>query len=233
MASTEISDNVLYSENKDFINDYLEVLINRLTHSNMALEKDLGNPDDSKNAIKLKDNMNAFKYLLSSVNDTELLSEDLIIKVASMVNDSSPFISNGYRKIGNKLAETDILISKPDTIKNDMSNLIEDYNNLDNSDIFEKEARFHINFIKIHPFEDGNGRTSRLILNYNLLKQGIAPVIITDDLLEYYHTYIADNDVDSMKKLFIIQSTKENNLLNEMFGKYNTNYQQDDNNIKK
>lgn len=233
MASTEISDNILYSENKDFINDYLEVLINRLTHSNMALEKDLGNPDDSKKAIKLKDNMNAFKYLLSSVNDTELLSEDLIIKVASMVNDSSPFISNGYRKIGNKLAETDILISKPDTIKNDMSNLIEDYNNLDNSDIFEKEARFHINFIKIHPFEDGNGRTSRLILNYNLLKQGIAPVIITDDLLEYYHTYIADNDVDSMKKLFIIQSTKENNLLNEMFGKYNTNYQQDDNNIKK
>ena len=41
--------------------------------------------------------------------------------------------------------------------------------------------------VKIHPFVDGNGRTSRLIMNLDLMNHGYNPVIIKKaDRLEYY-----------------------------------------------
>ena len=45
----------------------------------------------------------------------------------------------------------------------------------------------HIEFVKIHPFIDGNGRTSRLLMNLELIKAGFPPVVIElEDRLEYY-----------------------------------------------
>ncbi len=42
----------------------------------------------------------------------------------------------------------------------------------------ELAARLHYKFVRIHPFDDGNGRISRLVMNYILLKHGLPPVII-------------------------------------------------------
>ncbi len=39
-------------------------------------------------------------------------------------------------------------------------------------------AVFHHKFVLIHPFDDGNGRLSRLLMNYILMKNGFPPVII-------------------------------------------------------
>lgn len=45
----------------------------------------------------------------------------------------------------------------------------------------------HGELVKIHPFVDGNGRTSRLLMNLDLMNHGFNPVIIKkEDRLEYY-----------------------------------------------
>ena len=45
----------------------------------------------------------------------------------------------------------------------------------------------HGEFVKIHPFIDGNGRTSRLLLNFELMKNGYTPIIIKkENRLRYY-----------------------------------------------
>ena len=50
-----------------------------------------------------------------------------------------------------------------------------------------KIIEFTCRFINIHPFIDGNGRTSRLLTNLELLKLGYPPItILTIDRLEYY-----------------------------------------------
>jgi len=47
-------------------------------------------------------------------------------------------------------------------------------------------AMLHYKFVRIHPFDDGNGRVSRLLMNYVLLRNGLPPVIIkTDDKANY------------------------------------------------
>lgn len=51
----------------------------------------------------------------------------------------------------------------------------------------ERAARIHGEFVKIHPFVDGNGRTSRLLMNLELMKTGFpATVIEVAQRLDYY-----------------------------------------------
>ena len=59
----------------------------------------------------------------------------------------------------------------------------------------ERAAVVHIDFVKIHPFIDGNGRTARLLLNFELMKSGYPPIVIENDSradyyasLDYAHT---------------------------------------------
>lgn len=47
-----------------------------------------------------------------------------------------------------------------------------------NNNPVEIAAEFHYRFVSIHPFDDGNGRIARLLMNYHLLKTGYPPAII-------------------------------------------------------
>ncbi len=57
-------------------------------------------------------------------------------------------------------------------------------------------VRLHITFVRIHPFFDGNGRLSRLVSNFPVLKAGLPPIIIPreqrkayiDALSAYHHS---------------------------------------------
>ncbi|MCA8253455.1 Fic family protein [Burkholderia sp. AU31624] len=52
-----------------------------------------------------------------------------------------------------------------------------------------RAAELHTRFVKIHPFVDGNGRTGRLLLNFELMKSGYPPAVIRkEDRLAYYDT---------------------------------------------
>lgn len=62
----------------------------------------------------------------------------------------------------------------------------------------ERAARVHGEFVKIHPFVDGNGRTARLLMNLELMKAGFPALLIqVEQRLAYYetldHAHCTDN----------------------------------------
>ncbi|KAF2518287.1 Fic family protein [Flavobacterium salilacus subsp. salilacus] len=75
-------------------------------------------------------------------------------------------------------------------------------------------AEFHYKFIRIHPFDDGNGRTARILMNFILMKFGYPPVIVKAEDKENYFAalrladtgnieafvnYIAKNTIHSLE----------------------------------
>lgn len=66
-------------------------------------------------------------------------------------------------------------------------------------------AEFHARYESIHPFQDGNGRTGRMILFRECLVHGIVPIIIEDDnRMEYIDglsDYRKNGSIDSLKTL--------------------------------
>lgn len=96
---------------------------------------------------------------------------------------------------GNSQAKVDDIIETSNHFKlvdymldvaNDMNKLLNWYNSLEKV-TFEDIVKFHSDFEKIHPFQDGNGRVGRIIMFKECLKNDIIPFIILDkDKLFYY-----------------------------------------------
>lgn len=69
----------------------------------------------------------------------------------------------------------------------EMQQLIAWHQQADQLHPIARAAELHTRFVKIHPFIDGNGRTGRLLLNFDLMKLGYPPAVIRkEDRLAYY-----------------------------------------------
>lgn len=88
-----------------------------------------------------------------------------------------------------------------------------------NIDPFELAIWTHAEFVGIHPFRDGNGRTSRLIMNYQLMKHNYLPVNIPfEKRMEYYKAldeYHCDGNISSFRNLVFEQEIKEMDTITE------------------
>lgn len=57
-------------------------------------------------------------------------------------------------------------------------------------------AEFHYKFIRIHPFDDGNGRTARILMNFILMRGGYPPVVIKTEDKQNYFAALRQADAD-------------------------------------
>ena len=69
----------------------------------------------------------------------------------------------------------------------EMQKLIDKYQGWQGLHPVVRACFLHGEFVKIHPFVDGNGRTARLLLNFELIQSGYPPVVIkTENRADYY-----------------------------------------------
>lgn len=138
-----------------------------------------------KNALEL-----VFECLQKNVPFDDRLLKNINTIINKNIRDTI-----GYRTVSVLIRGSDHIPPAPEKIQNLMHYFVYNYNN-DTQDIFNKITTYHIEFEKIHPFEDGNGRTGRLIINYELLKNNLPPVVIPkDDRVKYFEFLRCQNTV--------------------------------------
>lgn len=117
---------------------------------------------------------------------TEKLIKELHLILKNGTSDSRKewFAVGDYKKLPNEVGGRETVL--PEEVADQMRALLKIYNEKTEK-TFEDILEFHVNFERIHPFQDGNGRVGRLILFKECLKYNIVPFIIEDDLKLFYY----------------------------------------------
>ena len=91
----------------------------------------------------------------------------------------------------------------PERVEDELRQLIRTYQ-INKNTIFPLQAAFdfHLRFEQIHPFENGNGRIGRLIMNKILLAAGFPPCIIFAENRQAYFAAIASTTSHNQKKYY-------------------------------
>lgn len=119
----------------------------------------------------------AFEYLLQLVQDNVPLSEKVIKELHSLVLIDKPQDRGVYRSVPARIMGAVHEPPQPYLIPSQMEQLLTTYEQMKKTmHIVERIAVFHLLFEGIHPFVDGNGRTGRLLLNLELMKEGFPPI---------------------------------------------------------
>ena len=147
----------------------------------------------------------AFGYIKDLIKKKNILSETIIKQIHYLVLVDKPQDRGIYRKIPVTIVGAKHVPVQPYLIKPKIQELLEWYKNSDD-DFLTKIAKFHIEFEAIHPFIDGNGRTGRLLVNFELMRIGYPPINIKfTDRIAYYNAfdlYHTKGDLKPMVKLF-------------------------------
>lgn len=150
------------------------------------------------------------KYALNvAIADTdELLTERLIKEVAREINRNINEM-DGYRKVSVMIRGAEHLPPDANQVNQLMMQLVYEYNHAEDEDPFLREARFHIRFERIHPFEDGNGRTGRILVNRGLMRAGLSPVVVPFESRAEYMELLAAGDAEGLADMFRRLSSAE------------------------
>jgi len=142
-----------------------------------------------KEHLEVINHKKAIFYIEDIINEKEQLSEKQIKNIHYLILKSIDDEKAGvYRNQKVIISGASHTPPPPYQIKSKMEGLINWYRNEGpNLHTIERAAKLHTDFVNIHPFIDGNGRTARLLLNFELMKDGYPPAIIkADDRGDYY-----------------------------------------------
>ena len=173
----------------------------RLTHdqtryifetNTIGVENEAVNVDD---VIETANHFRCIDMILDQAKAT--LSERLIkelhqtLKAGTSDSRKEWFAVGDYKKMPNEVGG--MATALPEEVTEKMKSLLLQYNGKKEKTL-EDILDFHVQFEKIHPFQDGNGRVGRLIMFKECLKYNIVPFIIEDELKLYYYRGLKEWD---------------------------------------
>ena len=154
---------------------------------------DIGGGIPVDDIIETINHFRCIDYVIDTAEEplTEAIIKDLHRMLKQGTRDSSLewFEVGDYKKRPNMVGGRET--AKPKEVPERMRVLLEGYERL--ADIGINEIiRFHYEFERIHPFQDGNGRVGRLITLKECLRFGIVPFIIEDSRKMFYYRGLAE-----------------------------------------
>ncbi len=151
-----------------------------------------------------------YEVLKDKIAAKEPLSIDLICEMHRILTsgtyDERRYIEKGERpgefKKHDYVTGINEVGSSPEDVESDLSELLDEINEIGKSAPLKAGAYLHARFEYIHPFADGNGRVGRTLLNYWLMINNYPPTIIyEEDKKDYYEALRLYDENEELKPL--------------------------------
>lgn len=126
---------------------------------------------------------------------TNDLSIDLMLLLHKMlIGNIDDSVAGRFRKQGEYVRIGTHVAPAPEYVRRMIEEILIEYSSDYQSYFLDKIAHFHLNFEMIHPFNDGNGRIGRVLINYQLQRLGFPSVIIRDKEKQGYYNSLREYD---------------------------------------
>ena len=130
----------------------------------------------------------AYEYVKKCIAENKPLTENIVKDLHAILTENI-IVGGIYRNQEVRISGAGFTPPAGNEMYMQIKGFYEELNNKSDLNPIELAAWTHAEFVRIHPFIDGNGRTSRLLMNYQLLSYGFLPVSIDKETrLEYYNS---------------------------------------------
>lgn len=161
-------------------------------------------------AVPMKDievargHFNMFDYILDTIGKP--LSHDIIMNCHKKLMEGSFEFKANWGVPGEYKTRPNVVdgmkTTYPEDVEDEINLLLTRYHESQNEMSFAKLAGLHGKFEKIHPFQDGNGRTGRIIIVRECLKYNFIPIIIpSESKKEYIDTLRTSHEKNDYSEL--------------------------------
>lgn len=180
---------------------------NAIENSTLTLketEKILLEMEVSKNVslwevFEAKNLARVMEYIRNKSLD-ELSKETILLLHQMLLGNIDESIAGRFRKRGEYVRVGSFVAPPPEHIEWMLEEVLIEYSSAQISYFVDKISKFHLQFEIIHPFNDGNGRIGRVIINYQLYRLGFPGIIIRDKEKHIYYSSFREYQYDKETK---------------------------------
>ncbi len=131
----------------------------------------------------------------------EINKETILLLHQMLLGNIDESIAGRFRKKGEYVHIGTFIASTPEHIDRLLEEALIEYSSDQINYFVDKISKFHLQFETIHPFNDGNGRIGRVIINYQLYELGFPGIIIRDKEKQIYYQSFKEYHDDKKTKI--------------------------------
>jgi len=156
----------------------------------ILLEMEVSRDVSLREVYETKNLARVIEYIRTKAKDVEVGKDVILLLHQMLIGAINDDIAGRFRKNGEYVRVGTHIAPAPEHIEQMVETALIEYTSNFSSYFLDKIAKFHLDFEVIHPFNDGNGRIGRVIINYQLLRMGFPILIIRDkEKRDYYQAF--------------------------------------------
>src|SRR3990167_8494607 len=143
---------------------------------------------EAKNLARIMEYIQTERVLFfGNKSSDELSKETLLLLHQMLLGNIDESIAGRLRKKGEYVRIGTFIAIAPEHVERMLEEVLIEYSSNHISYFVDKISRFHLQFETIHPFNDGNGRIGRVLINFQLYKLRFPGIIIRDKEKKIYY----------------------------------------------
>jgi len=168
----------------------------------ILLDMEIARDVSLREVFEAKNLARVFEYIDSKLSDLKLDKDLILFLHKILLNAIDDNIAGRFRKAGEFVRVGTYIAPAPEHIDMMLEQTLHEYGTGIDGFFIDKITKFHLDFETIHPFNDGNGRIGRVLINLQLMQVGLPPVIIRDkEKSYYYHAFQDYRDRQNFKEM--------------------------------